>query len=115
MRRPEPSSLWLRLPSRHDVRRGSWNLKSLCLVPVHSPARVGQTIKNSAIVLNWVIGAYLATYVFGYSEIVAARPACRVVFVIVPICLLAWQAMILRNRFVQPEDDPAVPFYERVD
>jgi len=72
-------------------------------------------MRDSAGVLNWFIGGYLALYVVGHSKIVAARPASRVLFVIVPLCLLAWQGVVLRNRLVRGEGHPAVPFYERIE
>lgn len=72
-------------------------------------------MSDSAKALNWSIVGYIAIYAFGYSKIVVAEPDLCILFVLVPICLLVWQAMILRHRFVQLKEKAGAPFYECID
>lgn len=72
-------------------------------------------MSDSIKALNWFIVGYIAIYVFGYSKIVVAEPDLRILFVLLPICLLIWQAMILRHRFAQLREVAGAPFYERID
>ncbi len=72
-------------------------------------------MSDSAKALNWSIVVYIVIYAFGYSKIVVAEPDLRILFVLVPICLLIWQVLILRHRFVQLRETADVPFYERID
>jgi len=70
---------------------------------------------NSIKILNWFIGGYIAIDLFGYSAIVKANPSLRILFVLVPIVLFLWQALIVRARFQEPPKEPASPPYERID
>lgn len=66
-------------------------------------------------VLNWFIGGYIAVEIFAYQKIVATEPALRMLFVFMPLCLLVWQATLLRLRLAQPGERSDLPFYERFE
>lgn len=69
---------------------------------------------NSAKVLTWVIGGYIVVKILGYSEILAANPSLRILFAIAPLCLLAWQGIIINNCPLPNDKDYTIPLYERI-
>ncbi len=70
---------------------------------------------KSVRILNWVIGGYIAIRIFGYWKIAKPGPGLQIFFALVPIFLLVWQALVLRQRFQDvPEDSASAP-YRRVD
>jgi len=71
---------------------------------------------SSIKILKWLIGGYIAIdLLFDYSSIVKDNSSLRILFVLVPILLLLWQALIIRARFQEPLKESASPFYERLE
>jgi len=71
---------------------------------------------NEPKLFNWLIGGYIAITYLGSWWIVSAEPSLRVPFVIIPILLLAWQAILLRRRFLQRDTcEKDLPFYEWIE
>ncbi len=73
-------------------------------------------MSNSTRALNWSIGGYIGLKIFGYSNIIAADPSLRILFVLTPVSLLVWQAVLLYRRFApQDGDEMEEPFYKQID
>jgi hypothetical protein len=66
-------------------------------------------------ILNWLICGYIALRIFGYSLIVDAIPSFRILFVVLPILLFIWQALIVRARFNEPTEEAVSHFYNRLE
>lgn len=72
------------------------------------------SMKNSFKILNWVIGGYIAIGFF-YSAIVYTTPSLRIIFIVTPITLLLWQALIVRARLQEHSEEPASIPYELLE
>jgi hypothetical protein len=66
--------------------------------------------------LNFCIWAYIAIDIFGYSKIVTMAPSLKVLFVLAPISLLAWEMVLLQGRLAKGVNAASEqPFYERFE
>jgi hypothetical protein len=70
--------------------------------------------------LNWFIVGYYAIVIAisltsHWRPIAEAKSFFDILFAVVAIALLAWQALIVRARFQDPLDEASLPFYERIE
>lgn len=67
-------------------------------------------------VLNWSIGSYIIIRFIGYYQIIKAAPSLRILFVLIPFALLAWEIILITPQITQrDEDETELPFYERIE
>lgn len=68
------------------------------------------------IALNCSICGYIGLKLFGYPGIISAAPSLRILFVVAPVALLAWQALLLYPDLARRNSlGTEQPFYERID
>lgn len=72
-------------------------------------------MNSSTRILNWAITAYIAAYMFAKAALTKAVPSLYLVFVVTPLVLLVWQALILLARWQETSTDVAASPHERVD
>ncbi|NLZ06600.1 MAG: hypothetical protein GXY19_15655 [Phycisphaerae bacterium] len=70
---------------------------------------------RSARILSCCIAGYAVIYAVAYLKIVETAPSLQAVFVLVPISLLVWQLLVLRERFRGITATSAITAHKRLD